>query len=310
MSRPRAEVPAAVLAELGGSDGALRLAVRQRAHSTPRAIVLLLHGICEHAGRLANLEELFVELDCAVFALDLRGHGRSAPVPCARGELYVHVEAFDDYLDDCERWFAHVDACLGERQRGVPRFLIGHSMGGLVAARYATLRRPRLAGLVCLSAAFALQQRLAVRAGALLTALWGGRVYLLADPVTRALALPAMRRGLSSDPAVWTEFAADPLVRMPFTARLVCELERAGRELLNGSERPAVAQLVLHGTRDPLTAPAGSRRWAGSCGRTTLELFEGLHHELHNEAAAERERVFRVLRGWFEARLAELGTDS
>lgn len=299
------------------------LGVRARRLAAPRGVCLLSHGLSEHGGRLSNLEDMLVASGFSVFGVDLRGHGRSGSVATPAGaRLRVHVEHFDDFLDDFDRWFAWVDEQLADEplaeepgadaRRSLPRFLLGHSMGGLIAACYATRRRPELAGLVCLSAAFGMhpKQRIGAALASLATAPWGGRVALLADPLTRALSIGDIREGLSSDTEVWQAFCADPLVHLPFTVRLTREIGRAGRELLAGPQRPSVPQLVLHGSRDLLTDPEGSRRWAASCDAslTQLEIFEGLRHELHNEP--QRERVFEVLRTWLDAQLERVDARS
>ena len=99
----------------------------------PRGVIVIVHGLAEHGGRYRETAELFASRGWAVVAGDLRGHGRS-PDPDGRR---VHVGRFSDYFHD-------VDAFLGaacDAYPGLPIFLLGHSMGGLIAISY-VLRDP------------------------------------------------------------------------------------------------------------------------------------------------------------------------
>lgn len=112
----------------------------------PRATVALLHGLAEHARRYDALAARLNAAGIDVLAIDLRGHGRS---PGKR----AWVERFDDYLNDA-------DALVAEAAQGdSPLFLMGHSMGGAIAALYAIERMPAhgrtVAGLVLSSPALA-----------------------------------------------------------------------------------------------------------------------------------------------------------
>jgi alpha-beta hydrolase superfamily lysophospholipase len=107
---------------LPAADGT-RLAWRASSLDAPRASVLLSHGLGEHGGRYARLTAALEARGVAVHALDHRGHGRS-------GGTRGHADRFDDLVRDLE---AFRRASL---PAGVPTFLFGHSMGGLVALRH------------------------------------------------------------------------------------------------------------------------------------------------------------------------------
>src|SRR5205823_4114544 len=96
----------------------------------------------DHSARYAQIAIAFARRGVAVYAFDLRGHGRSA------GERVV-VRAFDDYLDDLDVFVRNV----ANVERNKPLFLFGHSMGGAIVTLYAIEKRPRLAGLVTSGAA-------------------------------------------------------------------------------------------------------------------------------------------------------------
>ena len=103
----------------------------------PRAEVLVVHGLIEHGGRYAPTAETLARRGYAVTAMDLRGHGRSEGLRC-------WVRAFDEYLDDLDVFFDRV----ARSSEGKPVFLLGHSLGGLIAAWWCIHRQPQLRGLI------------------------------------------------------------------------------------------------------------------------------------------------------------------
>jgi acylglycerol lipase len=252
--------------------------------SPASAAVVVVHGINEHAGRYARLAEALNEQGCAVYAMDLRGHGRSAG---PRAMIY----SFDEYLADLDVFAARVR----QREPGKPLFLFGHSMGGTIAARFVVARKPQLRGLL-LSAP-------AVRIGA--------NVF----PVLRYLAgavgllLPRLRlvrlgcRYISRDPQVVADFKNDPLVfHGRFPVRTGAEIFRAAKRTEAEAARLTPPLLILHGTADAACDVEGSRVLhlrAGSRDKT-LHLYEGLYHEVLSEP--ERDRVLHDLIAWINQR--------
>ena len=277
--------PQSTLFELYAADG-VKLSGQAWLPPAPRAVVAVVHGIAEHAGRYAFLADRANQCGLGVVSADLRGHGRS---PGERS----YVERFDDYLLD-------VDALMAKARElaaGRPLFLMGHSMGGAIALRWLAQRKQPVAGLILSSAALKIGgdvPRLLVALAPLLSRwlphLRGTRL----DPAT-----------ISRDPAAVAAYVNDPLVS------LLAPPARTGAELLQAMEanRAAAAGLALpvylfHGDADRLTDPDGSRdiheRWGGS--EKTLRLWPGSRHETFNDL--DREGVVAELLGWILARCA------
>ncbi|HKT65654.1 MAG TPA: lysophospholipase [Burkholderia sp.] len=253
----------------------------------PRATIALVHGLAEHAGRYAALAGRLNAAGIDVLAIDLRGHGQS---PGKR----AWVERFDGYLNDA-------DALVAEAARGnTPLFLMGHSMGGAVAALYAIERAPArghaLTGLVLSSPALAPGRdvprwMLAV-----------SRVISRAWPTFPAIRIDAAL--LSRDPAIVAANRADPLVHHgAVPARTGAEILDAMARIERGRDALRVPVLVYHGTEDKLTEPDGSRAFGAHVGSPdrTLTLYEGGFHETMNDL--ERDRVIDALIAWIHARV-------
>lgn len=251
----------------------------------PRAAVLLAHGLFEHAARYDHVAARLNAAGMAVIAIDHWGHGKSDGV---RG----FVPAFDVYLDGMDALLAQVQ----EDHPGVPRLLLGHSMGGLIAALHLG------GGQQAYAAA-------AVSGPAILPAappsrlmIWVSRLLSRLFPRLGVIALAA--DGVSRNPAVVAAYQADPLVyHGKIGARLAKELFDAMARAR--AEAPALhlPLLVQHGDADAMAAPAGGQYLfdhAGSADKKLL-LYPGLFHEIYNEP--EQAAVLDDLVRWFEAHL-------
>ena len=280
--------------ELSG-DGPKLFARAHRVDQASAAIVLL-HGICEHSGRLANLEAGLVERGFSTFAIDLRGHGRSGDVDGRR----VHIEEFDDYQGDVDRALAWARS----QEPELPLFLVGHSMGGLIVLRHALLHAgSEVAGVVALAPPIRLtfwkNSQALIAAG--LTLPTGGRFAPLGDGLLKRLSA----KDLSRDPAVGEAFKKDDLVRANFTMRLITKLRAAGLDLLARAADVEKPILILHGLSDPITSAEGSRVFREfRSSHTTTCFYRGALHELHNELPDTRTEVLDDIVRWLEDRLA------
>lgn len=249
----------------------------------PRAELILVHGFCEHSGRYARTAETLCRQGFAVHAMDLRGHGRSEGPRC-------YVRRFDNYLSDLDALLRQLDS--GKRQ---PRFLFGHSLGGQISLRWCLARQPDLRGLVLSAPALQIRNELFP----LLRHLAGA-----VSRVAPRLRLVRMGfRNISRDPAVHADVMADPLVfHGRFPVRTAAEILRATETTPHDYAALRLPLLILQGTGDRVVTVEGARdlcRRAGS-GDRTLNLYEGLYHEVLNEP--EREQVLADLLGWLEKR--------
>jgi lysophospholipase len=250
-----------------------------------RARVLVVHGFAEHSGRYSHVLRGLAERGHDAWAIDLRGYGRSDG---GRG----CVKRFDDYLEDLT---ALVQTATQDRT--VPAFLLGHSMGGLVASRFIQERPSGIRGLVLSSPFFRVKMPVpAVKRGA---------AHILSAVLPR-FTLPTNLdpQHLSRDPEVGKAYMADPLVFGTATTRWFTETMAAQARAFAAAPATRTPVLLVHGAADNLVDPEGSREWFEHLGSPdkTLRLWPELRHEILNEP--EKAEVLALMADWMEKRLA------
>jgi alpha-beta hydrolase superfamily lysophospholipase len=252
-----------------------------------RGTIVIVHGLGEHIGRYAHVAARLNASRWNVVGYDQRGHGAS---PGERGRL----AAGDDLLVDLAGVIDDVRA--GSSGRLV---LLGHSLGGLVAARFVAgaLEAPRPAwqrdvdALVLSSPALEVGMTTAKRA--LLATL-----ETLTPNLGIGNGLDAT--GISRDPAVVAAYRADPLVHDRIAPRLVRFIADAGPAVRALAPRWQVPTLLLYAGADRLVVPAGSAAFAAAAPASivTARPFGSLFHEIFNEP--EQDEVLAVLATWLD----------
>jgi acylglycerol lipase len=249
----------------------------------PVGAVVLVHGAHEHGGRYRHVAERLAAAGYATHAVDHPGHGRS---PGRRGNIGSMAAAVDGV--------AELVRFAGERHPGVPLFVYGHSLGGLIALQYLTgTPDARVAGAVISAAALdtntanAVQRTVAPLLSRVLPDL--GVLTLDAEAVSR-------------DPEVVRDYRTDPLNHNGrMVARTGAELMATALAMPRRLPSLTMPLLVLHGTADRLVPPAASevvRAHAGSPD-LTVTTYEGLFHEPHNEP--EKDDVLADVVAWLDA---------
>lgn len=272
--------------ELRADDGVRLYHASWIPDAPPRAVVLVSHGHGEHGGRYTELARHLAERGMAVHAIDHRGHGRSGG---ARG----HVDRFGDYVRDLEAWRRAVTA---DAPPTIPVFLLGHSLGGLIAIRHLQAHpEAGFAGAI-LSAPLL---GIAVEAPRWKVALSGFFSRVLPRlPFSNELD-PSM---LSTAPGYVEAYRADKLLHPTITPRLFTEMGAAMRAAFAQPDSIRIPLLVLAPTGDRVVAPEAVARFASACpGDVQVRRYEGFMHEALNET--ERHRVMDDVTAWLDARI-------
>lgn len=247
--------------------------------SQPRASILLVHGLGEHSGRYDAFSRDMAGRGISVFAFDLRGHGRSEG---RRGD----VDAFPRFLEDLVVMEGEM---LQRLPPGTPSFLMGHSLGGLIAIRRLQVSRGPYRGGI-LSAPW------------LQTALpsWIRGVGVFLGMAMPGLSIPnGLGPGrLTRDPERQTAWRKDPLIHTRITGRLFREAERVQKEVLRsvGGLRPPLLFLVPGEdavTRSEVTVEFAQKIVGDGI---ALEILEGRRHEPLQDVG--RGEVYEMIGSW------------
>lgn len=245
-----------------------------------KGVVCLVHGVGEHIGRYEPDGEALGAAGYLLAGFDQRGFGRSEGV---RG----HTPSLKAYLDDIDLFLAEIM----QRFPNIPRFLYGHSMGGILVLAYTPLRNPAIAGVIATGPG-------------LKTSIEKQKIkVMLAKLMGKLLPTLTMDSGVDTplicrDPKVVENYIHDPLVHRWVTASW-------GKSMLEGikiayEKAPAfpLPLLLMHGTKDEVAYSTGSQKFADLApkDKVTLRMWDGFMHELHTDP--EKAEVFKVMIDW------------
>jgi acylglycerol lipase len=233
----------------------------------PKARVLLIHGVGEHSTRYTHVGNFFTDEGIELTGFDLLGHGKTDG---QRG----HAESYDDYCVEVQYF---VDELI-RRQPSVPVFLYGHSMGGLIALYYTLNKKPdNFKGVICTSPGLIPGYPIPAWKTTL-----GNILYKIAPRFSMSNGLPL--DGLSHDKAVVANYKADPLNHPLISARMGMDLIRIGLDVSRRASEFTLPMLLMVGSDDYLIDPKAVIAFGQQANhKTTLKVWDGGYHELHNE---------------------------
>ena len=266
---------------IDASDG-LRLFFRLWEAEENKGLVVILHGFSEHGGRYLWLVDQLLRAGWTVVAMDCRGHGQS-------GGRRAHVDSFDEYVNDLRSLLDELGA-QGLKERP---FLLGHSMGGLIATRYAQEKGDELAGLILSSPFFGENAGLGgVRQ---MTLRWTARLL-----PSMSLRLRYNPVHLTHDREVIEQYLADPLVSNTCTLRWLAEIRQAQQRAMDASDRVLLPMLLLTGTDDRVVSGEVNQQFFRQAATPDKlqNAYEGYYHEIFNEVG--KSRALHDLVTWLE----------
>ncbi len=244
---------------------------------------VLVHGLGEHSGRYQHLAEWFTPHGASVYAMDLRGHGRS-------GGQRGHAPSLKAMLGDLDTVVVRA-----RTERDGPLVLIGHSFGGLLAIAYALDRPDRIDKAVFSAPALVARVKVPAWKQAL-----AGVLPKVAPKASFANEIDA--NVLSHDPAIAPAYTTDPLVHNQITAGLYADTIARGEAFIRRAPQLRVPFLLMHGRDDQVVDPIGSQRFFARAiaPDRAFCLYPGLYHEIFNEV--DHERVFQDIESWLTQR--------
>ena len=250
-----------------------------------RAVVLISHGLGEHSGRYEHVAAAFNAAGLHVFALDHLGHGQS---PGKR----AFVSRFSELTDGVAELRAHI----AHEYPSMPVFLVGHSLGGLIAASTVLGAAEDYAGLLMTGPALGVPTPPPAWQVLLL------RLFSVLAPGLKALELDA--NAICRDPAVVENYVADPLVHHEnIPARMVVSLFDEGARVMARARDISLPVLLLHGAEDQLTSASASTEFVDMLASHDKQctIYDGMYHELFNEP--EQEAILKTCCEWITARV-------
>jgi alpha-beta hydrolase superfamily lysophospholipase len=253
--------------------------------SKPKAVLALIHGIGEHTGRYAHVGEAFNNAGYALVGFDLRGHGKS-------GGPRGHFPSIDAVMQDMDEFFGF----LRERYpKDTPFFIYGHSLGGLLTLTFALKKQPDVKGIVVTGPGLrsALQEQ---KAKLMMAKLLG----TIAPTLTVSSDLDV--KMISHDPKVVDAYIHDPLVHNKMSMGFGKSGLSAIDFVFANASNFSVPLLVMYGSEDKITYPSGGQDFVKLVkGDVTFKLWDGMYHEVHNEAG--KAEVFKVVIQWLNSHL-------
>lgn len=268
---------------LNGPDGT-ELAGRLWEPQSPRALLVLVHGLGEHSGRYLEMAEYLRGDGIAVLGYDQRGHGAS---PGARG----HIDRWEQYREDLESACTH----LSRLYSGVPLFVLGHSMGGLVVLEYALHTDAVPRGIIASAPALGTDGVPPVKIAL-------SRVLGVVTPRLQ-MELGLDVSNLSRDPEVARSYTADPLVHGTGSVRFGVEAMAAQRRVLDGASGFPCPLLLVYGDDDRIASIGAIERFGAAVEQPDMSrvVYPGGRHESHHEL--QKSEVLSLYSSWILKRV-------
>ena len=246
----------------------------------PKAAILMIHGLGEHAGRYNEWAERFTKAGIAFRAFDLPGHGSSGgkrgTMP-ERSRVYSIIESL---IEDLKNDFP-----------GVPVILYGQSMGGGFLLNMLITLRPEIAGAVVTSPWLRLTEAP--------SALKVGIARIMGKIIPGLVQSSGLRpEYLSHDQNVVDAYRNDPLVHGMISSELFVSITEAAEETLKRASEINIPLLLVHERGDMITSPSGTIEIAASVKSCTLKLWDGGYHEVHNDTM--KDEHFEFICEWID----------
>lgn len=247
--------------------------------------ILFAHGIGEHSGRYESVARFFCDRHIAFYAIDHQGHGQSDG---KRG----HVTHFDNYVQDLDTFRKAVQHCHGKS----PLFLMGHSMGGLIAFKYLLKHQDHVQGAILSAPSLKIKMQVPV---------WK---HVLASSLAQLAPAITVKNGINADLLTHDEtivnlYRHDPLVHPFISLALYFDMIQAGVTCLEEADKITCPILFLFGGNDQITDIEATKHAFDRINTPDKQFheFKDKYHEILNEL--NKNKVFHIIYDWIASRL-------
>ncbi|MBW2117923.1 MAG: lysophospholipase [Deltaproteobacteria bacterium] len=266
-------------------DKDLKIFYRNLSAEKEKARLIIAHGLGEHSGRYDRVINRLVPEGLSIWALDFCGHGRS-------GGKRGHIESFDQYIADIDKL---IEIASEDAPQDTKIFLLGHSLGGLIALNYGLRLPDKLNGLIVSSPVLAFKvkvQAFKIISGKVMSAVWPGLSMANELDLTK----------ISHDRSVVDAYIHDPLVHNRVTARWFTEFISAMAWVQESVKKMQVPILMQIAGSDFLVDAGASETFFNHLllKDKTIHIYRELFHEIFNETADESAVVLDDLLAWLK----------
>lgn len=247
------------------------------------ALVFICHGAGEHCQVYGNVAAVLTHEGILTFAHDHVGHGKS------EGDR-VHINTFNTFVNDVMQ---HVNS-MKEKHPGLPCFIIGHSLGGLIAVKAALDHPDAFAGIVLIAPAI-MPNKETVTPFLVFVAKLVARFF----PQYQVSPIPP--ETISRDPAIVKQYTDDPLVwHGGLKARFSVNILDTMNEVQGRLSEIKWPFMILHGTDDKLCSMEGSQLMydKASSKDKCLKVYDGAYHQVHNEPNGQGKEAIGDIVDW------------
>ena len=265
-------------------NGSIEIFFRHWKAARQKGILVISHGIGDHSGRYNNIVNELKGKNISIYILDQRGHGKS-------GGKRGHINTFMDYINDL-KFFINI---IQKENQKLPLILLGHSLGGTIALKYALIYPVDLTGLILSSPALLLSMDIPA---------WKKNLGNFFSKYMPAMSMPTGLNTalLSHDEDVVDSYENDPLVHDRATTRLFTEMTETREHCMRMATELKLPLLIFHGKDDRIVDYKGSEMFfkKASSKIKELHIFEGLFHETMNETKNEKDKVLKIVGNWIK----------
>jgi alpha-beta hydrolase superfamily lysophospholipase len=266
-----------------GNGQVLKGFIKSAGDST-RAIVIMVHGLGEHIQRYSHWAELFNGNNIGFTGVDLPGHGRSDGKRGHLNDETLLTEMLDILLNEIRKTFP-----------GLPIFIYGHSLGGLITLNYLLRKKPGVMGAIVTSPPLRLAfqpPKVKILLASIMKHIFPGMLQPSGLPV----------KYISHDEEVVKKYQSDPLVHSKISVNLFHSFMSYQKFCNTNPGELKTPLLLVHGDDDHICSPEGSKAFAAGSGSTELKMWPGGWHELHNEPF--KKEVFDFILNWMNSRIS------